>query len=136
MQLNQGSTLILRPTKSSNRIRVLLVATNQKRTCMVTRLSAADMAYLFSILIGIVVSGILFFNERFKAYCVRWLALSYLFVCLTFFVIFFISNSSYRTGTSFLPDGGHLHANIYALILPLCTDRPAGMKGSISFFIK
>ena len=76
---------------------------------MVTRLSAADMAYLFSILIGIVVSGILFFNERFKAYCVRWLALSYLFVCLTFFVIFLYRTHLieqvphfYRTGAIFM----------------------------------
>ena len=76
---------------------------------MVTKLSATDMAYLFSILIGIVVSGILFFNERLKAYCVRWLALSYVMICLTFFVIFLYRTHLieqfphlYRTGSIFM----------------------------------
>jgi len=76
---------------------------------MVTKLSASDMAYLFSILIGIVVSCILFFNERFKAYCVRWLATSYIAVCLTFLVIFLYRTHLieqfphfYRTGAIFM----------------------------------
>ena len=76
---------------------------------MVSKLTASDMAYLISILLGLVAAGILFFSERAKTFCVRWLALSYVAICLTFFVVFLYRTHLiedvphfYRTGALFM----------------------------------
>jgi len=76
---------------------------------MVSKLAATDMAYLISILLGIIAAGILYFYERVRTYSVRWLTLAYLMINLAFFVIFLYRTRLieelphfYRTGGIFM----------------------------------